>query len=182
LRWPWAARTPKPGQTVLRDPVVLPVRLRRASVTGRPPANPRAAAHVTVDATASDLLQPNEETLLNWKPRPASNPETGPRSTPVPDLDLVQLADVTCNDTTMEQELLDLFLAHTRELLASLGTAILAREIGLLRGYAHALKGGSRNIGAVIWRKRSSDWPGPPIFLRRWQRSAKPRPHSSPCR
>jgi HPt (histidine-containing phosphotransfer) domain-containing protein len=86
---------------------------------------------------------------LNWKPRHAHGPETDPRLTPVPDLDLVQLTNATCNDPTMEQDLFDVFLVHTRELLASTGAAILARETGLLKGYAHALKGGSRTIGAM---------------------------------
>jgi len=49
----------------------------------------------------------------------------------------------------MEQELFDIFLTSTRELLASTGVAIMTRETRLLKGYAHALKGGSRTIGAM---------------------------------
>jgi HPt (histidine-containing phosphotransfer) domain-containing protein len=142
----WALKS---GPSVLRHPVVLRVGFRRAPVTGRPPTHPLAAAHVTVDVTESGLFQPNEEARLHRNPRPAHGPETDPRLTSVPDLDLVHLADVTCNDATMEHELLDLFLVHTRELLASSGVAIMARETGLLKGYAHALKGGSRTIGAM---------------------------------
>jgi HPt (histidine-containing phosphotransfer) domain-containing protein len=66
-----------------------------------------------------------------------------------PDLDVDQLEDVTCHDPAMEQELFDLYLESTREMLASIRAAILGREVQLLRGYAHALKGGSRTIGAM---------------------------------
>jgi two-component system sensor histidine kinase/response regulator len=72
-----------------------------------------------------------------------------PVATSFPDLDLAQLEDVTCSDPAIERELLDLFLESAREMLVSTRAAVLTRETGLMKGYAHALKGGSRTIGAM---------------------------------
>jgi signal transduction histidine kinase/CheY-like chemotaxis protein len=101
-----------------------------------------------------------EEVLLRWAPsRPAeagAGAVTGAAAPPrepgpgeAPDLDLVQLADVTGGDAATEEELLELYLDSTREMLASMWVAITDREARLLQGYAHALKGGSRTVGAV---------------------------------
>jgi len=63
---------------------------------------------------------------------------------------VAQLEDVTCHDPASEQELFDLYLESTLKMLVSTRAAILGREGQLMRGYAHALKGASRTIGAVV--------------------------------
>jgi HPt (histidine-containing phosphotransfer) domain-containing protein len=66
-----------------------------------------------------------------------------------PDLDLEQFEDAADHDPAMERELIDLYLADTPKLLASLRAAIADRAAALTQRHAHTLKGGSRTIGAM---------------------------------
>ena len=106
-----------------------------------------------------------EEVLLRWAPERGARPSLPPAETipaadapltpadpaagEFPDLDLERLRLVTGGESALEEELLGIFLESARETLEDLRTAIEAGDARLLRAHAHALKGGSRTIGAV---------------------------------
>jgi len=105
-----------------------------------------------------------EEALLRWAPRreaqatrrvtredPGPAPGSGrtdgdPR---FPDLEEDRLEDVCGHDPTLEQEVIQMYLASTRETLARMRAALEVGDATLLRALAHGLKGGSRTVGSA---------------------------------
>jgi two-component system, sensor histidine kinase and response regulator len=106
-----------------------------------------------------------EEVLLRWAParaaQPCPEPEepAGAGKAPLvladeagggfPDLDLERLRLVTDGESSLEEELLSIFLESSRETLHELHSALEAGDARLLRAHAHTLKGSSRTIGAI---------------------------------
>ena len=105
-----------------------------------------------------------EEVLLRWAPRQearakarAMREDLGPapglgrtdEDPRFPDLEEDRLEDVCGHDSTLEREVIQLYLESTRETLAGMRAALGAGDAVALRGLAHGLKGGSRTVGAA---------------------------------
>jgi HPt (histidine-containing phosphotransfer) domain-containing protein len=67
-----------------------------------------------------------------------------------------QLASCSGGDLAFEQELLSLYVTHTREQLTVMQRAIAARDWENLQQIAHQLKGASSNLGIVSMQDLAS--------------------------